>query len=114
MIWFTTMRNSGRMRSRSAGGTVRYTATGAQATAQSKLALFEDPLVCANRTRRDFRGEDLIAVGRPVAVRKSVPSGRPQRLPTDNRFNGPAASANIHGFRSSKRALSTLSTGRGQ
>jgi type IV secretion system protein VirD4 len=48
------------------------TATGVQATAQSKLTLFEDPLVCANTTGSDFRGEDLIAGGRPVSVYLTV------------------------------------------
>jgi type IV secretion system protein VirD4 len=48
------------------------TATGVQATAQSKLTLFEDPLVCANTTRSDFRGEDLIAGGLPVSVYLTV------------------------------------------
>jgi type IV secretion system protein VirD4 len=48
------------------------TATGVQATAQSKLVLFEDPLVCANTTKSDFRGEDLIAGQRPVSVYLTV------------------------------------------
>ena len=41
------------------------TTTGVQATAQSKLVLFEDPLVCANTAKSDFRGEDLIGGERP-------------------------------------------------
>jgi type IV secretion system protein VirD4 len=48
------------------------TATGVQATAQSKLVLFEDPLVCANTAGSDFRGEDLIAGERPVSVYLTV------------------------------------------
>jgi type IV secretion system protein VirD4 len=48
------------------------TATGVLATAQSKLVLFEDPVVCGNTARSDFRGEDLIAGERPVAVYLTV------------------------------------------
>jgi type IV secretion system protein VirD4 len=48
------------------------TATGVQATAQSKLVLFEDPLVCANTAGSDFRGEDLIGGERPVSVYLTV------------------------------------------
>jgi len=48
------------------------TATGVAATAQSKLALFEDPLVCANTARCDFHGEDLIAGAAPVSVYLTV------------------------------------------
>jgi type IV secretion system protein VirD4 len=47
-------------------------ATAVQATAQSKLVLFEDPLVCANTTGSDFRGEDLIAGPQPVSVYLTV------------------------------------------
>jgi type IV secretory pathway TraG/TraD family ATPase VirD4 len=42
--------------------------TRAQPTAQSKLVLFEDPLVCANTAGSDFRGEDLIGGKRPMSV----------------------------------------------
>jgi len=48
------------------------TATGVQATALSKLVLFEDPLVCANTARSDFRGEDLVGGERPVSVYLTV------------------------------------------
>ena len=48
------------------------TATGVQATAQSKLVLFKDPLVCGNTAGSDFRGEDLIAGGRPVSIYLTV------------------------------------------
>ncbi len=48
------------------------TATGVQATAQSKLVLFEDPLVCRNTAASDFRGEDLIAGPLPVSVYLTV------------------------------------------
>ena len=48
------------------------TATGVQATALSKLVLFEDPLVCGNTAASDFRGEDLIAGPRPVSVYLTV------------------------------------------
>jgi type IV secretion system protein VirD4 len=48
------------------------TATGVQATAQSKLVLFEDPLICANTSVSGFRGEDLIAGEQPVSVYLTV------------------------------------------
>ena len=48
------------------------TASGVLATAQSKLVLFEDPLVCANTLASDFRGEDLIGGERPVSVYLTV------------------------------------------
>ncbi|HEV3077075.1 MAG TPA: type IV secretory system conjugative DNA transfer family protein [Thermoanaerobaculia bacterium] len=48
------------------------TATSVQATAQSKLVLFEDPLVCRNTAASDFRGEDLIAGPLPVSVYLTV------------------------------------------
>src|ERR1700674_2096853 len=48
------------------------TATGVQATAQSKLVLFEDPLICANTSGSDFRGEDLIGGDHPVSVYLTV------------------------------------------
>jgi type IV secretion system protein VirD4 len=48
------------------------TATGVLATAQSKLVLFEDPVVCGNTAASDFRGEDLIAGERPVSVYLTV------------------------------------------
>ena len=48
------------------------TATGVQATAQSKLVLFEDPLICANTSGSDFRGEDLIGGDQPVSVYLTV------------------------------------------
>ena len=43
-----------------------------QATAQSKLVLFEDPLICANTSGSDFRGEDLIGGDHPVSVYLTV------------------------------------------
>jgi type IV secretion system protein VirD4 len=48
------------------------TASGVQATAQSKLVLFEDPLVCRNTAASDFRGEDLIAGPQAVSVYLTV------------------------------------------
>ena len=48
------------------------TTTGVQATAQSKLVLFEDPLICANTSGSDFRGEDLIGGDHPVSVYLTV------------------------------------------
>src|SRR6202035_3455193 len=48
------------------------TATGVQATAQSKLVLFEDPVVCANTTASDFKGRDLISSALPVSVYLTV------------------------------------------
>lgn len=48
------------------------TATGVLATAQSKLVLFEDPLVRANTAASDYRGDDLIAGERPVSVYLTV------------------------------------------
>ncbi len=48
------------------------TASGVQATAQAKLVLFEDPLVCANTARSDFRGEDLIGGEKAVSVYLTV------------------------------------------
>jgi type IV secretion system protein VirD4 len=48
------------------------TASGVQATAQSKLVLFEDPLVARNTAASDFRGEDLIRGKLPVSVYLTV------------------------------------------
>jgi type IV secretion system protein VirD4 len=48
------------------------TATAVQATAQSKLVLFEDPIVCRNTAGSDFQGEDLISGDQPVAVYLTV------------------------------------------
>jgi len=48
------------------------TATGVQATAQSKLVLFEDPVVCGNTAYSDFRGEDLVAGPGPLSVYLTV------------------------------------------
>jgi type IV secretion system protein VirD4 len=48
------------------------TATGVLATAQSKLVLFEDPVVCGNTAASDFWGEDLIAGERPLSVYLTV------------------------------------------
>jgi type IV secretion system protein VirD4 len=48
------------------------TASGVLATAQSKLVLFEDPLVSSNTLASDFRGADLIDGERPVSVYLTV------------------------------------------
>jgi type IV secretion system protein VirD4 len=48
------------------------TASGVQATAQSKLVLFEDSLVCRHTAASDFRGEDLIGGPLPVSVYLTV------------------------------------------
>lgn len=48
------------------------TASSVQATAQSKLVLFEDPLVCRNTAASDFRGMDLIGGRAPVSVYLTV------------------------------------------
>jgi type IV secretion system protein VirD4 len=56
------------------------TATGVLATAQTKLVLFEDPVVCANTAASDFRGEDLIEGDRPVSVYMTVAPSDLDRL----------------------------------
>ncbi len=48
------------------------TASGVPATAHSKLALLEDPVVCRNTAASDFRGEDLLRGERPVSIYLTV------------------------------------------
>ncbi|HYL04774.1 MAG TPA: type IV secretory system conjugative DNA transfer family protein [Thermoanaerobaculia bacterium] len=56
------------------------TATSVLATAQSKLVLFEDPVVCGYTVGSDFRGEDLIAGELPLSVYLTVAPSDLDRL----------------------------------
>ncbi|MBV8199072.1 MAG: type IV secretory system conjugative DNA transfer family protein [Acidobacteria bacterium] len=61
-------------------GMDQRTATGVLATAQAKLLLFEDPVVCANTTASGFRGEDLVGGGKPVSLYLTVAPSDLDRL----------------------------------